>query len=218
MTFMLVSFWPSNATHLRSQGVMEFRCAFMTSSRLTVFKQVTVYRMLSMALNVDQWRTGIFNEQLWGTFSLASSKIARRHLWQAGHASTHPELTLNKVLLWERKRAPCQSRKTKINVYWQLERRYRRRDDRWDFVSQGGLSEVEDHSPWCSGDVPTLIDCLIDYLPSFLVGLDPIPTSLVNDYIAVLITPIASIINFIALWSSFPSQFKSALVFPLLNP
>ena len=47
--------------------------------------------------------------------------------------------------------------------------------------------------------------------------LDPIPTSLVKDYIDILITPITSIINLSLTEDSFPSHFKSAHVSPLLK-
>ena len=47
--------------------------------------------------------------------------------------------------------------------------------------------------------------------------LDPIPTSLVKDYMDILITPITSIINLSLTEGSFPSHFKSAHVSPFLK-
>ena len=47
--------------------------------------------------------------------------------------------------------------------------------------------------------------------------LDPIPTSLGNDCIDILITPITSMVNLWLSEDSFPIHFKSALVSPLLK-
>ena len=47
--------------------------------------------------------------------------------------------------------------------------------------------------------------------------LDPIPTSLMKNYINKLVTPIVSIVNFSLSEGCFPSHFKSALVSPLLK-
>ena len=47
--------------------------------------------------------------------------------------------------------------------------------------------------------------------------LDPIPTSLVKGCIDILITPITSIIDLSLTEGSFPSHFKSALVYRLLK-
>jgi len=58
-------------------------------------------RMLRMALDVNQYTQRITNNTLYGALPKLSSKIAQRRLRLSGHAQRHPELTLNKVLLWE---------------------------------------------------------------------------------------------------------------------
>ena len=57
--------------------------------------------MLRMALDVNQYTERITNNKLYGALPKLSSKIAQRRLRLSGHAHRHPELTLNKVLLWE---------------------------------------------------------------------------------------------------------------------
>ena len=63
----------------------------------------TYTRMLRMALNKNQYLLNMNNATLYGIGKLPilSTKIAERRLRLAGHAARHPELTLNKVLLWE---------------------------------------------------------------------------------------------------------------------
>ena len=58
-------------------------------------------RMLRMALNVNQYKQRLNNNCLYNGLPKASSKIKQRRLRLAGHAQRHPELTLNKVILWE---------------------------------------------------------------------------------------------------------------------
>ena len=63
----------------------------------------TYTRMLRMALNKNQYLLQMSNATLYGIGNLPilSTKIAERRLRLAGHAVRHPELTLNKVILWE---------------------------------------------------------------------------------------------------------------------
>ena len=58
---------------------------------------------------------------------------------------------------------------------------------------------------------------LIRLAPCKSSDLDQIPTSLVKDCIAILVTPTISIVNLSLSEGSFPSHFKSALVPPLLK-
>ena len=63
----------------------------------------TYTRMLRMALNKNQYLLRMNNATLYGIGKLPilSTKIAERRLRLAGHAVRHPELSLNKVILWE---------------------------------------------------------------------------------------------------------------------
>ena len=56
-------------------------------------------RMLRMALNVNQYREGVYNAKLYGDLPRVSLKIRQRRLRLAEHAIRHPELTLSKVIL-----------------------------------------------------------------------------------------------------------------------
>ena len=58
---------------------------------------------------------------------------------------------------------------------------------------------------------------LVLWAPCKSSDLDPTPTSLVKDFIEILITPITSIIYLSLTEGSFPSHFKSAHVSPLLK-
>ena len=60
----------------------------------------TYTRMLRKALNVH-WSTHTTNEQLYGDLPLVSNKIAARRLQLAGHCHRHPELTAQRLVLWE---------------------------------------------------------------------------------------------------------------------
>ena len=60
-------------------------------------------RMLRMAMGVNQYLERVSNHTLYGDLPKVSSKIAQRRLRLAGHAQRHPELTLNKLILWEPK-------------------------------------------------------------------------------------------------------------------
>ena len=53
-----------------------------------------------MALNKNHYILKMNNATLYG-IGILSTKIVERRLRLAGHAARHPELTLNKVLLWE---------------------------------------------------------------------------------------------------------------------
>ena len=58
--------------------------------------------MLRMALSVS-WKQKLTNAELYGRLPKVSSKIAERRMKLAGHIHRHPELTANKLLLWEPK-------------------------------------------------------------------------------------------------------------------
>ena len=60
----------------------------------------TYTRMLRMALNVS-WRSHTTNEDLYGTLPAVADKVASRRLQLAGHCFRHPELSTQKLVLWE---------------------------------------------------------------------------------------------------------------------
>ena len=60
----------------------------------------TYTRMLRRVLNVH-WSSHTTNEELYGELPVLTDKIAVRRLQLAGHCYRHPELTTQKVLLWE---------------------------------------------------------------------------------------------------------------------
>ena len=60
----------------------------------------TYTRMLRRVMNVH-WSLHTTNEQLYGKLPVLSDKIAARRLQLAGHCFRHPELSTQKVLLWE---------------------------------------------------------------------------------------------------------------------
>ena len=60
----------------------------------------TYTRMLRRALNVH-WSSHTPNEELYGELPAVADKIAAKRLQLAGHCHRHPELSTQKVLLWE---------------------------------------------------------------------------------------------------------------------
>ena len=60
----------------------------------------TYTRMLRAALNIH-WSTHTTNEVLYGKLPAVSDKIASRRLQLAGHCYRHPELSTQKLILWE---------------------------------------------------------------------------------------------------------------------
>ena len=62
----------------------------------------TYTRMLRKALNVH-WSSHTRNEELYGDLPAVSDKIAVRRLQLAGHCYRHPELSAQKLVLWEPK-------------------------------------------------------------------------------------------------------------------
>ena len=60
----------------------------------------TYTRMLRKALNIH-WSAHVTNEILYGKLPPVSSKIASRRLQLAGHCFRHPELSAQKLILWE---------------------------------------------------------------------------------------------------------------------
>ena len=60
----------------------------------------TYTRMLRKALNVH-WSSHTTNEALYGKLPAVADKIAAKRLQLAGHCHRHPELSAQKVLLWE---------------------------------------------------------------------------------------------------------------------
>ena len=62
----------------------------------------TYTRMLRKALNIH-WSTHTRNSELYGDLPAVSDKIASRRLQLAGHCYRHPELTAQKLVLWEPK-------------------------------------------------------------------------------------------------------------------
>ena len=62
----------------------------------------TYTRMLRKALNVH-WSSHTTNAELYGKLPKLSDKIAARRLQLAGHCFRHPELSTQKLVLWEPK-------------------------------------------------------------------------------------------------------------------
>ena len=60
----------------------------------------TYTRMLRKALNVH-WTSHTTNHELYGELPLVSDKIASRRLQLAGHCFRHPELSAQRLVLWE---------------------------------------------------------------------------------------------------------------------
>ena len=60
----------------------------------------TYTRMLRKALNIH-WSSHIPNQQLYGDLPAVSNKIASRRLQLVGHCYRHPELSTQKLVLWE---------------------------------------------------------------------------------------------------------------------
>ena len=60
----------------------------------------TYTRMLRKALNVH-WSSHTTNKELYGELPRVDRKIAERRLRLAGHCYRHPELSTQKLLLWE---------------------------------------------------------------------------------------------------------------------
>ncbi|CAJ1075970.1 uncharacterized protein LOC110253902 [Xyrichtys novacula] len=58
--------------------------------------------MLRRVLNVH-WSSHTTNEALYGELPAVADKIAAKRLKLAGHCHRHPELSTQKVLLWEPK-------------------------------------------------------------------------------------------------------------------
>ena len=66
----------------------------------------TYTRMLRKALNIH-CSSHISNQQLYGELPAVSNKIASRRLQLAGHCYRHPELSSQKLVLWEPTHGHC---------------------------------------------------------------------------------------------------------------
>ena len=60
----------------------------------------TYTRMLRKVMNIH-WSSHTPNEQLYGNLPRVADKIAARRLRLAGHCFRHPELSTQKLILWE---------------------------------------------------------------------------------------------------------------------
>ena len=60
----------------------------------------TYTRMLRKALDIH-WSSHTTNEEVYGELSRVADKIAARRLRLAGHCHRHPELSTQKLVLWE---------------------------------------------------------------------------------------------------------------------
>ena len=74
------------------------RLSRLVSQKRWVIRTYT--RMLRKALNIH-WSSHIPNQQLYGDLPAVSNKIASRRLQLAGHCYRHPELSTQKLVLWE---------------------------------------------------------------------------------------------------------------------
>ena len=62
----------------------------------------TYTRMLQKAMNIH-WSSHTTNNELYGNLPRVTTKIAERRLRLAGHCHRHPDLSTQKLLLWEPK-------------------------------------------------------------------------------------------------------------------
>ena len=60
----------------------------------------TYTRMLRSALNIP-WNSFTTNDEVYGQLPRVTDKIAARRLRLAGHCHRHPELSTQKLVLWE---------------------------------------------------------------------------------------------------------------------
>ena len=60
----------------------------------------TYTRMLQKAMNIH-WSSHTTNNELYGNLPRVTTKIAERRLRLAGHCHRHPDLSTQKLLLWE---------------------------------------------------------------------------------------------------------------------
>ena len=76
------------------------REALLSTVRAPKSLDGTYTRMPRKALNIH-WSSHIPNQQLYGDLPAVSNKIASRRLQLAGHCYRHPELSTQKLVLWE---------------------------------------------------------------------------------------------------------------------
>ena len=83
------------------EAILLYGCECWTLS-VTMEKALigTYTRMLRKVMNIH-WSPHIPNEQLYGDLPRVADKIAARRLRLAGHCFRHPELSTQKLLLWE---------------------------------------------------------------------------------------------------------------------
>ena len=96
-----------------SIGLLKGSVTMVTSSEINTSNLFTekmvngcYTRMLRMALNINQYGDHVSNHSLYGELAEFSSKITQRRL----RLARHPELTLNKLILWKRSHGHCTNR------------------------------------------------------------------------------------------------------------
>ena len=83
------------------ESILLYRCESWALSKAQEKSLDGTYtRMLRKALNIH-WSSHIPNQQLYGELPAVSNKIASCRLQLAGHCYRHPELSTQKLVLWE---------------------------------------------------------------------------------------------------------------------
>ena len=83
------------------ESILLYGCeSWALNERMEKSLNGTYTRMLQKVLNVH-WRDNICNKELYGGLPKLSNKIAARRMQLAGHCYRHPELSTQKVILWE---------------------------------------------------------------------------------------------------------------------
>ena len=95
--------WKSNMQKVLKKRFLLYSCeAWAMTVQLERSLNGTYTRMLRKALNIH-WSSHTRNEELYGDLPAVSDKVASRRLQLAGHCYRHPELTTQKLVLWEPK-------------------------------------------------------------------------------------------------------------------
>ena len=83
------------------ESILLYGCESWTLTETTEKSLSGTYtRMLRQAMNIH-WSSHTTNEELYGDLPMLPDKVASRRLQLAGHCYRHPELSTQKLVLWE---------------------------------------------------------------------------------------------------------------------
>ena len=83
------------------ESILLYGCeSWAVNDKMEKMLNGTYTNMLRRVLSVH-WSSHTTNEQLYGKLPVLTDKIAARRLQLAGHCFRHPELSTQKVMLWE---------------------------------------------------------------------------------------------------------------------